>query len=85
MRTLKLVLNGAEGLHARPAMDFVETARKFTCAIRISINDRQCNAKSIVGVLGLGGCRGDEIMITAEGDDEADAVGALADVVSAAA
>lgn len=70
MRALKVVLKNEEGLHARPAMDFVEAAQKFKSAIRVGKDGASYSAKSIVGVLSLGGCCGDEIEISADGVDE---------------
>lgn len=57
------------GLHARPAALFVQTAAKAPMEVSVA---RPCgdpvNAKSILSVLGLDVRRGEEIVITAEGD-----------------
>jgi phosphotransferase system HPr (HPr) family protein len=68
------------GLHARPASLFVQTAAKFSSAIKvknISANGNFVDAKSIIMVLTLGVMKDHEIQIQAEGADEADAVAAL--------
>ncbi|MGE5559553.1 MAG: HPr family phosphocarrier protein [Chloroflexota bacterium] len=69
------------GLHARPAAQFVETARKFASAITVHNGDKKGNAKSITGLLMLGLSRGTTITIEADGPDEADAVRALSELV----
>lgn len=75
------VIANPTGLHARPASDFIALAGKYTSRIIIKrINgdeDEEANAKSIVGLLSLGLCQGEEVEITAKGEDEAQAVDAL--------
>ena len=68
------------GLHARPASLFVQTAAKFSSAIKVknlSANGNFVDAKSIIMVLTLGVMKDHEIQIQAEGADEANAVAAL--------
>lgn len=77
MKSVTVVLTNEEGLHARPAMEFVETAQKFAATIRIAKDGADFSAKSIVGVLSLGGCKGDAIEIRADGPDEDAALKAL--------
>ena len=70
------------GLHARPAILFVKTANRFASRITVRAGDKQADAKSIVKVIGLGARKGVTITITAEGDDEAEAVAALISLVA---
>ncbi|MDR1573331.1 MAG: HPr family phosphocarrier protein [Clostridiales Family XIII bacterium] len=70
------VLN-EEGLHARPASLFIQCAKKYASNITITKGLDSANAKSIVSVLGLAAAKGNEITISAEGDDERPAVEAL--------
>lgn len=69
------------GLHARPAILFVKTANRFASRITVRAGEKQADAKSIVKVIGLGARRGVTITITAEGDDETEAVDALISLV----
>ena len=82
MKSFKVVLTNEEGLHARPAMDFVDEAQRFKSAIHVLKDGQKASAKSFVGVMGLGGCQGDEIEVVAEGEDEEAAIGALHSVVA---
>lgn len=69
------------GLHARPATLFVETARRYSCAIRVARGDQEVDARSVVGLMLLEAIRGTEITIKAEGEDEASAIQALVELV----
>jgi phosphocarrier protein HPr len=75
-------LPDAVALHARPAGAFVRTASRFDSTIEIEANGRHANAKSILEILGLGAEGGTELAISASGDDAAEAVAELADLVA---
>lgn len=65
------------GIHARPAGLLVKEASKYASSVRIDCNDKQGDAKSIFGVMGLGAKKGDVITLTVEGDDEKVAAGEI--------
>ena len=69
-------------LHARPAADFVRTAMGFDATVQVFADDRRADAKSLLGVLGLGARRGTALRLSAEGPD---ADGALAALVTCVA
>jgi phosphocarrier protein len=74
-----------DGLHARPASKFVETVNQYDSEIMVSKADGDkdpVNAKSILAVTGLGVKSGEQIVISAEGDDEAEAMDALETVIT---
>ncbi len=79
--TETLTLVNKVGLHARPAGMFVQTAARFSAAIRVSCNGRVADAKRILQVLQLGAERGAELRVEAEGDDAPEALVALAALV----
>jgi len=70
------------GLHARPAAEFVEKASKFKSKITIEKDGKKADAKSILSVLGLGVGQGSKIKITAEGEDEQQAVEQLVELLN---
>ncbi len=70
------------GLHARPAAQFVKTAKEFTSEIVVIKGEREANAKSSLKIMTLGARKGDEIKIRAEGDDAEEAVEALIELIS---
>ena len=84
MRSIELDVVNASGLHARPAAMFVRTAGAQRSTIRVSNLTRgrgPADAKSLLGVLGLGVSSGHRIAIEAEGEDEGTAIDALRSAV----
>ena len=67
----------ALGLHARPAAKVVDCAARFTSDIRISYQNQEINAKSIMSVLMLAAPFGAELSVAISGHDESDAMIAL--------
>jgi phosphocarrier protein HPr len=77
-----MTLPDGVALHARPAALFVRTAMRFQAKIVVSANGRDADAKSILSVLGLGATAGTTLLVRADGDDAAEALGALADLLA---
>ncbi len=71
-----------EGLHARPAAQFVKTAKQFSSEILVIKGEKKANAKSVLKITGLAK-KGERIIIRAEGEDAEEAVDALAELISA--
>jgi phosphotransferase system HPr (HPr) family protein len=69
-------------LHARPAARFVRTAMGFDAAIHVVAGGRRTDAKSLLGVLGLGARRGTELRLGADGPDADSALDALVTCVA---
>jgi len=74
------VVNRA-GMHARPAAEFVKVAGRFRSDITVAKDGLTVNGKSIMGVLMLAAEQGSRLRLAAAGEDAADAVEALADLV----
>lgn len=74
-------VNNKTGLHARPAKDFVKLANSFSSSIGVEVKDKKLNGKSILNILGAGISAGSTILITADGDDEVQAVNSLVEYV----
>jgi phosphocarrier protein len=72
----------SHGIHARPAAEIVKTAARFGAEIHIIRDDLSVNGKSIMGVMMLAAECGAELIVRAEGSDEAQAVDALAMLIS---
>ncbi len=81
MTTEEIVLVNALGLHARAAARLVQVASRFRARITLSKDGRTVDAKSILGVLMLSGAAGERLVLAAEGEDEKEAVAALATLV----
>ena len=82
MSSKEVVVNNQVGLHARPATFFIQKANEFKSSIWVEKDERRVNAKSLLGVLSLGIVRGTTITISADGVDDEEAVGALAELIS---
>ena len=78
MTTRDVTILNRAGIHARPASLIVQTAQQFESSIWIEKEDVRINAKSIMNILTLGATYRTELVVGAEGDDEAEAVEALA-------
>jgi phosphocarrier protein HPr len=57
------------GLHARPAMSFVDAASAFKSKVTVRRGDQEVDGKSIMHMMMLAATRGTELEITAEGPD----------------
>ena len=69
------------GLHARPATFFIQKANTYNASIWIEKEDRRVNAKSLLGVLSMGIVKGTDVTLIADGDDEADALNGLEQLI----
>jgi phosphocarrier protein HPr len=81
MKRKEVEIKNKLGLHARPAALVVKLASKYQSEIQLIKDDTEINAKSILGVMMLAAGPGQRIMVTAEGEDEADAVVAIAELI----
>lgn len=81
MEQAKVLIRHEAGLHARPAAQFVKVAKQFSSSITVGSKGKTVNAKSMVMLLTLGVNRDAEIEITANGDDEKEAVSSLLELV----
>ncbi|MBN1757147.1 MAG: HPr family phosphocarrier protein [Chitinispirillaceae bacterium] len=66
------------GIHARPSSMIVKTALQFKSAISISKSGAEADAKSIMSVMMLAATCGSKVTIRASGDDEKQALDAVA-------
>jgi len=69
------------GLHARPAMVFVDLASTFQSEVKVSKDDYEVDGKSIMMMMMLAAGKGSELSIVAEGPDAEQAVAALKKLV----
>lgn len=76
----EVTIKNRAGIHARPATLIVNTAGKFSSQIFLQKEDEKINAKSIMGIITLGAGYNTVLKIIAEGEDEQEAVDALAEL-----
>lgn len=81
MISRSVTIQNSVGLHARPATFFIQKANSYKCSIWVEKEDCRVNAKSLLGVLSLGISKGTSITLIADGQDEAEAVKGLVELV----
>ena len=69
------------GLHARPAMQLVELANKYSSKIDVSNGTLTVDAKSIMSVMRLAATKGTVLRIVADGSDAPEAVDKIVELV----
>jgi phosphocarrier protein HPr len=67
----------AGDLHARPAGALAVAAARFASTVSLRAGGRQADAKSVLGVMGLGATSGQHVTVAAAGPDAEEAVTAL--------
>ena len=78
---LEVEIKNAQGLHMRPAMQFVDIASKFQASITVSRAETSVDGKSIMQMSMLAATYGTRLKIKAEGTDAAEAVETLRELV----
>ena len=71
------------GLHARPAMQFVDVANQFQAAVKVCKGDQTVDGKSIMQMMMLAATAGTVLKIVADGHDASKALDALEQLINA--
>lgn len=72
-----VVVKMQQDFEARPIANLVQVANRYKSKIYLEHGDSRVNAKSIMGMMSLALLNGEEILVDAEGADEAEAVAAI--------
>ena len=80
--TRDITITNALGMNANNSPLLVQRANTFKSSIWIQTEERQVNAKSLLGVISLGIKKGMTVTLIAEGADEAAALDGLCDLIS---
>jgi phosphocarrier protein HPr len=78
---MEVEIKNSDGLHMRPAMQFVDIANKFDCDITVSNAETNVDGKSIMQISMLAATCGSKLKIRAEGSDAQEAINALRELV----
>ncbi|CAJ0992153.1 phosphocarrier protein Hpr [Pantoea sp. Nvir] len=70
----EVIITAPNGLHTRPAAQFVKEAKTFQSEITITSNGQSANAKSLFKLQKLGLTHGTIVTLSAEGEDEQHAI-----------
>ncbi|MGC2047948.1 MAG: HPr family phosphocarrier protein [Gallionella sp.] len=82
MQQQDVLIRNKLGLHARASAKLTQLASSFKCEVMMSRNNRRVNAKSIMGVMMLAASKGTTISIETNGEDEAEAIQALLNLIN---
>jgi phosphocarrier protein len=74
-------IKNADGLHMRPAMQFVDAANQFECDVTVSNSENSVDGKSIMQMSMLAATYGTRLKIRTEGTDAQEALDALRELV----
>lgn len=84
MPSIQVTVGAAEGLHARPASLFVQEATRQPVKVTVGRpGSEPVDARSLLAVLTLGARHGETLELSAEGDEAATALQALAALIAA--
>lgn len=70
MKTKPITIQIPSGLEARPVALLVQVASQFESEIYVESEEKRVNAKSIMGMMTLGLTEGEDIVVSASGNDE---------------
>lgn len=74
MITKNMTIEIGKTMDARPVAVFVQVASQFESSIFVEFENKKVNAKSIMGMMTLGLAEGEEVMVSADGADEDEAI-----------
>ena len=72
-----------QGIHARPATQFVMTAKKYPCRVTVRMGAKTSDGKSIMEMMLLAAMPGTVLRIEAEGDQAEACLEALTELIRA--
>ena len=78
---IEVEIKNADGLHMRPAMQFVDIANQYQSSISVSNGQTSADGKSIMQMSMLAATCGTRLKIKAEGADAGEAAEALRELV----
>ncbi len=77
MKSITYQINDKNGIHARPAGIIVQCAKRFSSGITLEKDGKSADAKKLFALMQLGVRFQDAVTVTAEGEDEEEAVQCL--------
>lgn len=70
MKAFSYVIKDEIGIHARPAGQLVNEAKKYESTITVKCGEKSADAKKLIALMSMGVKCGDEVEITVDGADE---------------
>lgn len=66
----------------RPIPMLVQTAGRYASSLRLTMDNKEINLKSIMGVISIGTLTGHNVTVFADGADETEALDAIVEFLS---
>lgn len=79
----RLFIKNRLGLHARAAIKLVELAQSFQATVTISNDEKSATADSVMGLLMLESAQGQQVSVSADGNDAEAALFAVSELIEA--
>ena len=69
-----VTIRNSMDMETRPIAHLVQEASQYKSQVYIEMDDKKINAKSIMGMMTLGLSAGESVVVSAEDEDEAEAI-----------
>ena len=79
METFSYIVQDKQGIHTRPAGLLVNEAKRFASRITLACGDKEAEGSKLFAVMALGVKHGQQLEVTVDGPDEAEAMQAIKD------
>ena len=79
----EVTIQMSNSMEATPIAHLVQLANRFSSSIYFEMDEKKVNAKSIMGMMSMVFSTGSVVTIDAEGDDEATAIVAIEEFLTA--
>jgi phosphocarrier protein len=81
MKEIKVTIKNKLGLHTRAAAMLVEHISRYSSDVTIIKDGHEVDGKSIMGIMTLAASIGTELIVKADGSDEAEAIAKIEELV----
>lgn len=72
-----ITVMNSEGLHTRPANQFVKLVKQYKSTVQIQKNGKEAPGTSLLKIMKLGVVQGDDLIVRCEGPDEEAAMASI--------
>lgn len=70
MKQFSYQIEDPNGMHARPAGALATFAKRFAADVRVTLGEKEADAKRLLSLMGLGATQGSSLLFSITGEDE---------------
>ena len=70
MKQFSYQIEDPNGMHARPAGALATFAKRFASDVRVTLGEKEADAKRLLSLMGLGATHGSSLLFSISGEDE---------------